>query len=117
MDIDLVGMTGDENEEESGKAIREMKNSGAMFTTARGGNRISSVTVWTGEGRGKKERRISLTNAQGSFLFHLPFPNADPMSTDAIMEKAAIDNIYVPEIKDPVDLLVESGVIEVHDRP
>ncbi len=115
MDIDLMGMTGDEDEEESGKAIRETKNSGAMFTTARGGNRISSVTVWTGEGRGKKERRISLTNAQGSFLFHLPFPNADAMSTNAIMKKAGIDEIYVPEIKDLVGLLVESGVIEVHD--
>ncbi len=115
MDIDLMEMTGDEDEEESGKAIREMKNSGAMFTTARSGNRISSVTVWTGEGRGKKERRISLTNAQGSFLFHLPFPNADAMSTDAIMKKAGIDKIYVPEIKDLVGLLVESGVIEVHD--
>ncbi len=115
MDIDLTGMNVDEPEEGPVKSIREMKNSGAMFTTARGGNRISSVTVWTGEGRGKKERRISLTNAQGSFLFHLPFPNADPMSSEAIMEKAGIDGAYSPEIKDLVGLLVESGVIEVYD--
>ena len=117
MDIDLSEMTGDENEEGTGGTIREMKNSGAMFTTARGGNRISSVTIWSGEGRDRKERRISLTNAQGSFLFHLPFPNADPMSTDAIMEKAGIDEMYAPEIKDLVEVLVESGVIEVHTGP
>ncbi|MCK4550106.1 MAG: hypothetical protein KAU49_08040 [Candidatus Krumholzibacteria bacterium] len=114
MDIDLTEFIVDAPEEGPVKAIREMKNSGAMFTTARGGNRISSVTVWSGEGRGKKEKRLSLTNAQGSFLFHLPFPNAAPMSSGSIMEKAGIDEIYVPEIKDLVDLLVESGVIEVH---
>jgi hypothetical protein len=117
MDIDLTGMTADEPEEGPAKAIREMKNSGAMFTTARGGNRISSVTVWTGEGRGKKERRISLTNAQGSFLFHLPFPNAAMMSTDTIMAKAGIDEIYMPEIKDLIGVLVESGVIESFAGP
>ena len=117
MDIDLEQIIKGGPEEETGAAIREMKDSGAMFTTARGGNRISSVTVWTGEGRGKKERRISLTNAQGSFLFHLPFPNAAPMSTEAIMKKAGIDESYAPEIKDLVDLLVESGVIEVHSGP
>ena len=114
MDIDLAGMTGDSPGEETGKTIREMKDSGAMFTTARGGNRISSVTVWTGEGRGKKERRINLTNAQGSFLFHLPFPNADSMSTAAIMEKAGVEESYSPEILDLVEMLEENGVIEVH---
>jgi len=115
MDIDLTEMTRNADEEGASGVIREMKNSGAMFTTARGGSRISSVTIWTGEGRGRKERRINLTNAQGSFLFHLPFPNADPMSTDAIMEKTGMDEIYLPEIKDLVDLLVEGGVIEVHN--
>lgn len=117
MDIDLEEMAGDDPETDAGRAIREIKNSGAMFTTARGGNRISSVTVWSGEGRGKKERRINLTNAQGSFLFHLPFPNAAPMSAAAIMEKAGVDESYSPEILDLVDLLVENGVIELHVDP
>ena len=114
MDIDLEGMAGDGLEEEPGRAIRERKNSGAMFTTARGGNRISSVTVWSGEGRGKKERRINLTSAQGSFLFHLPFPNASPMGTGAIMEKAGVEGSYSPEILDLVEMLEKNGVIEIH---
>lgn len=117
MDIDLSGMSAEGPEAETGETIREMKNSGAMFTTARGGNRISSVTIWTGEGRNRKERRISLTNAQGSFLFHLPFPNAAPMGAEAIIEKAGIDDSYGPEIKDLVDLLIEGGIIEVFPGP
>jgi len=117
MEIDLEEIVADRPAEEAGTTIREMKNSCAMFTTARGGNRISSVTIWTGEGREKKERRISLTNAQGSFLFHLPFPNAAPMSSEAIMEKAGIDESYGPEVKDLVDLLVEGGVIEITAGP
>lgn len=117
MEIDLEEIAADDPVEETGTVIREMKNSGAIFTTARGGSRISSVTVWTGEGRDRKERRISLTNAQGSFLFHLPFPNAAMMSTASIMEKAGIDEAYAPEIKDLVDLLIEGGVIEVLKGP
>ena len=117
MEIDLEEMAGDGPGEESGAVMREMKNSGAMFTTARGGSRISSVTIWTGGGRDRKERRISLTNAQGLFLFHLPFPNAAMMSTDSIMDKAGIDESYLPEIRDLVDLLAESGVIEILAGP
>jgi predicted transcriptional regulator len=117
MNIDLEEVTGTGMGKETGGAIREMKNSGAMFSTARGGSRISSVTVWSGEGRGKKERKINLTNAQGSFLFHLPFPNAAPMNIDAIMEKAGIDRSYVPEIRDLVEVLMESGVIEMVASP
>jgi DNA-binding Lrp family transcriptional regulator len=114
MDIDLEGMSGEGPGEKPGGKIRERKDSGAMFTTARSGDRISSVAVWTGEGRGRKERRISLTGAQGSFLFHLPFPNTTPMSIEAIMEKAGVDPSYAPEIRDLVEVLTESGVIEVH---
>jgi hypothetical protein len=117
MDIDLAGMKTEGPAAVTGETMREMKNSGAMFTTARGGNRISSVTMWTGEGRDRKERRISLTNAQGSFLFHLPFPNAASMSSEAIMEKSGMDKSYGPEIKDLVDLLVEGGIIEVMSKP
>jgi hypothetical protein len=117
MEIDLEGMSAEGPGAETGELLREMKNSGAMFTTARGGSRISSVTIWTGEGRDRKERRISLTNAQGSFLFHLPFPNAKPMSSEAIIEKAGIDESYGPEIKDLVELLIEGGVIEAFSDP
>jgi len=114
MDIDLDEMTGGSPEDAIPGRIREKKDSGAIFSTARSGNRISSVTVWTGTGRDRKERRISLTGAQGSFLFQLPFPNSEPMSVDAIMEKAGVDLSYEPEIVDLVELLAESGVIETH---
>jgi hypothetical protein len=117
MEIDLVGIAGGGPEGEPDVTIREMKDSGAMFTTARGGNRISSVTIWAGEGRDRKERKISLTSAQGTFLFHLPFPNAATMSIEAIMEKAGIDGSYGPEIRDLVDLLIEGGVIEAIAGP
>jgi len=117
MEIDLAAMTGAESEAETGETIRERKKSGAIFTTARGGDRLSAVTVWLGEGRDRKERRINLTNAQGSFLFHLPFPNADPMSPEEIMEKAGVEDSYAPEVRDLVEVLVEGGVIEIHRAP
>jgi hypothetical protein len=115
MEIDLEGMRPEETGEAPGTRIRERRDSGAMFTTARSGNRISAVTVWTGEGRARKERRISLTNAQGSFLFHLPFPNAAPMTIEEIIHKAGIEDVYAPEIRDLVGALIEEGVLEAEE--
>ena len=113
IDLDLGEIAGDGPVEESGAVIREMKDSGAIFTTARSGDRISAVTVWTGEGRDRKERRISLTSAQGTFLFHLPFPNAAAMSAADIMKKAEVEESYMPEILDLIEVLAENGVIEI----
>jgi hypothetical protein len=112
MEIDINGMAGGGKERAGAGRIREKKDSGAIFSTARSGDRISSVTVWTGTGRDRKERKINLTGAQGSFLFHLPFPNAGPMSVEEIMKKAGVDRSYEPEIVDLVELLTESGVLE-----
>jgi len=112
LDIDLsqIKRAGPPDEQE--RQIREKRNSGANFTTARGNQSISSVTLWSGNGRDRKERRISLTQPQGKFLFHLPFPNARPLSIAAIMKKADIDTSFSPEILDLVELLEQSGVIE-----
>jgi len=96
-----------------GQPIREKKDSGALFTTAANQSQISFVTIFSGKGRARKERRISLTAAQGKFLFHLPFPTAAFAEIGSILEKAAIDREYLPEIIDMVDFLVEHAVIEM----
>lgn len=92
--------------------IRERRNAGARFTTSRSNDYISSVVIWTGEGRSRDERKINLSLPQGRFMFHLPFPTADYMSVNEIMQKAGIDFANVPEIVDIVDLLIGYGVIE-----
>ena len=56
------------------REIRERQDSGARFSAARYHQHFGSVVIWTGEGRERQERRISLTEAQGKFLYHLPFP-------------------------------------------
>jgi len=94
------------------RVVREKENSGVNFSVARGGDQISAVTVWEGEGRDRAERKISLTTPQGKFLYHLPFPNAKPLSLSAIMEKAEVSEEFNPEIQDLVEELALLGVIE-----
>ena len=96
--------------------IREKANIGANFSLARGGEYISHVSIWTGDGRDRKERKISLTKPQGMFLFHLPFPNAGYLSLADIMRKAGIDEKLTPEILDIVETLEKHDVIEVQDH-
>lgn len=64
-------------------------------------------------GRERSERRIKLTMPQGKFLFHLPFPGAEPLAVTDIMKKADVEESLAPEIMDLVQLLEKSGVIEV----
>lgn len=94
------------------RRIREKANARANFSLARGGEFISYVTVWIGDGRDTKERKISLTNPQGLFLYHLPFPNADFLSIINIIHKAGLNKELAPEILDIVDVLEKYGVIE-----
>lgn len=91
--------------------IKEMKNANARFTTSRSNDYISSVVIWMGEGRGRTERKINLSIPQGRFLFHLPFPTAEPLSISEIMKKADIDTANLPEIVDIVNALIEFKVI------
>lgn len=93
--------------------IRERKNAGARFTTARNNQYISSVTIWTGQGRELSERRLNLSIPQGKFLFHLPFPTANFESVGDIMKKAEIDPAHTSEVLDIVNALIELGVIEI----
>jgi hypothetical protein len=93
--------------------IRERKNAGARFTTARNNQYISSVTIWTGKGREQTERRLNLSIPQGKFLFHLPFPTADFERAEDIMKKADVDPVHTSEVLDIVNTLIDFGVIEV----
>ena len=95
------------------RRIRERAGARADFTTARGDNAISNITLWTGNGRDRKQRRISLSAPQGRFLFHLPFPDAEPQSIAEIMAKAGLDEDLAPEILDIVGVLTEHDVIEL----
>ncbi len=95
------------------RLVREVKNVGANFTVARSGNYFSSVTIWEGDGRERKVHKISLTTPQGKFLFHLPFPQARPLSIADVMENAGVEPDYSTEIQDIVDELARLGVIEI----
>ncbi len=112
IDIDLAQVKRQPSENSLSTNIRERENAGARFSVARGDDYITSVTIWTGEGREREERKIKLTTPQGKFLFHLPFPKAEPMTVDEIMQKAGIDDSLAPEILDIVQLLEKYNVIE-----
>ena len=71
------------DEAKSGQRIREKSNAGVRFSTSRDGQYISHVAMWFGQGRNRKERRINLSIPQGKFLFHLPFPSAEPSAAKA----------------------------------
>jgi len=101
-----------QQESKSTKKIRERSNAGVRFSTSRDGQYISHVALWIGKGRDRKERRINLSIPQGKFLFHLPFPSAEPMSVEDIMEKADVNETHRSEVLDIVKVLVEYGVIE-----
>jgi hypothetical protein len=112
LDLDLGSLAVDDPPASLGRRIRERRNAGARFTEARGGNAISSVVVWSGEGRSQEERKLTLTEAQGAFLYHLPFPGAEPLSVAAIMRKAGVDESRASEILDIVERLEGLGVVE-----
>lgn len=113
LDIDLTQIRKRQTEECSTLRIREKANSGVNFSLGRDGETISHVSLWTGEGRDRKERRIGLTLPQGKFLYHLPFPNAEHSNISEIMRKAEVDTTLLPEILDLVELLEKHAVIEV----
>ena len=113
MDIDLTRIRKPRTVGDLDLKIREKARAGVAFSMARSGDRISQVTVWTGSGRDRKEHRISLTDPQGVFLYHLPFPNAEFLSVADIMHKAGVDEGRAPELLDIVDVLAKHDAIEI----
>jgi len=111
-DLDeLVGFDR-QNPQTSEIRIRENRNAKSHFTTARNGKFFSSVSIISGSGRESEQRKINLTQSQGLFLFHLPFPDALPDSIEGIMAKAKIETEYRSEIDNLVNELIELRVIE-----
>ena len=115
-DLDLNSIQREQDQDELSQRIRERARSGARFVTARGDSAISSITIWTGTGRDRKEHKINLSGPQGKFLFHLPFPDADALSITEILDKAHIDPSLAPEILDLVDVLSQNQVIDILQR-
>ena len=112
IDIDLMQVKRQPSHNSLSVRIRERENAGARFSAARNDDYITSVTIWTGAGREREERKIKLTMPQGKFLFHLPFPKAQPLSVAEIMQKAGVDEILAPEVLDLVQLLEKYDVVE-----
>jgi len=116
MDLDLNQVRRMRTAADLARRIREKANSGARFTLARSGDRIAQVAYWTGRGRERNEHRISLTDPQGLFLYHLPFPNAEPLSIADILRRASVEPNLAPEILDIVEVLSRHGAIETEGR-
>lgn len=113
MELELNALARNQNPEDQIEVrIRERKNAGVIFSTARNNQYFSSVAVWIGKGRERSERKISLTKSQGKFLFHLPFPTAYFESITAIMQNAGIEADETSEILDIVNALIDFKVIE-----
>jgi len=114
MNVDLTHLfpEGNKDEDRLKQCIREKQNSGARFTTSRSNDYISNIVIWTGEGRNREERKINLSIPQGKFLFHLPFPTAEPQAIGSLIMKAGLDGSNIPEIIDIVNVLAEFGVVE-----
>jgi predicted transcriptional regulator len=93
--------------------IREKKNSGAVFKTARNTNIISTVSIFSGQRRRRTERKVLLTRCQGEFLFHLPFPTQQFESVSDIIKQARISGSDIPEVLDIIHLLTKEGIIEI----
>jgi len=113
LDLDLSQVRRARSAGDLARKVREKANSGARFTMARGGDRIAQVVIWTGDGRERKEHKINLTDPQGLFLFHLPFPNAEPLAISDILRKAGVEEKLAPEVLDIVEVLERHGAIEV----
>jgi len=113
MDLDLMIVKRDQTADVSDRLMREASDTHARFTTSRSGKALSKVALWSGRGRDRQERLINLTDAQGRFLYHLPFPDGEPMSQREIMRQAELDESLSAEIDDILELLIEHGVIAI----
>ncbi len=110
--INLDEVFKDETGLNSNFRIREIKNSIAKFSIARNGEYFSAITIWNAKKRDSKEHRINLTTAQGNFLYYLPFPDAEPLTVDELMNKAKIQATDKAEILDIIEVLFTNSIIK-----
>lgn len=92
--------------------IREKQNARVRFNMSRNNQYISNLTIWMGEGRSRKERKLNLSIPQGKFLYHLPFPTANPLPVREIMKIAGVENRHEGEVHDIVNELIRYDVIQ-----
>ena len=112
MSLDLNDLVKNINNIDENTKIREKKGNSAIFSTSGSNIYISSISIFKGEGRSKKERKISLTKSQGLFLYHLPFPTADKKSLKDILSISKVEDEYLSEIISIVSFLLENEIIE-----
>jgi len=113
-ELDLVEeLKNTEGDALANSKIREKKNAGVRFSLARNGQYFSSLAIWVGKGRERSEKKISLTTAQGKFLYNLPFPDGEYLTIEEIRIKAGIEPEDLPEIKDLAEELIQYKVIEL----
>jgi len=111
-DLDLMQVKRAPSADNLSLRIRERENAGARFLVGRSADTITHVTIWTGEGRERAERKIKLTAPQGKFLYHLPFPKAEALTVAEVMRKAGVEEALSPEVLDLVQLLDKYSVLE-----
>jgi len=115
MDLDLSKIEQQHTPASLARRIREKSRAQASFSVARNGEYISHVSLRSGTGRERKDRKISLTRPQGEFLYHLPFPNTEPLSIVEIINKSDVGEEFAPEILDIVELLETYDVLEIRE--
>lgn len=111
IDCDLEALNTNENKETLKNKINEKKNGPAIFTSSTKSQALSSVTLITGDGRNKKERKINLTENQGRFLFFLPFPTEPPKTIVSLLKKAKVPEEGFNEVLDIIGVLRDHKVI------
>jgi hypothetical protein len=93
--------------------IKEKIDSGVSFIQSSEGQRIAAINISTGIGRDQRFQKLNLTENQGKFLFHLPFPTEDAREIKMIIKKAEINESFVDEILDLVELLKKHNILKV----
>ncbi len=104
---------GDEDRELQKILIKEKKNANCHFKTSPKGDWISNITLFSAKTRNREERKVSLTENQGKFLFYLPFPTEEPKSIQSLLERASIEKAFINEILDIVYFLRDHEIIEL----
>lgn len=95
------------------RQVRRRDSASSEFVLTKTGDRYRSVTIWKGMGRGRVNREIWLTPAQGRFLFNMPIAGSDAITIQKAIEKAKVGKEREMEILMLVEELAQLNVIQV----